>query len=115
MTLLELDKMATSFAVEIIKLTEELNTNGWESLADWVFYSGTQIGVKIARSKASWDAKDFISEISPAFTRANETLHWLDTLYDAELINWGRYELLKYKCNRIRIEISKAIKKAKEI
>ena len=114
MSLIELDKMTEFFAVDIIKLTDELNEKNWESLADWVFYSGTQIGVNISKSKVSSDAKDFISEISAAFTRANETLYWLDILYDAELISRIRYEYLKYRCNRIRIEISKALRKAKE-
>ncbi len=115
MTLLELEHISTKFSVKIIKLAEDLKAKKQDSLAEWLALSGTTMAAKISRSKGAFDAEDFISELSESMNKANETLYWLNVIFEAELINTVKYELLKYNCNKIRIELSKAIKKANEL
>ncbi len=115
MTLAELENIATKFSVKIIKLAEDLKAKKQDSLAEWLALSGTTMAAKISRSKGAFDAEDFISELSESMNKANETLYWLNVIFEAELINTVKYELLKYNCNKIRIELSKAIKKANEL
>lgn len=113
MTILVLEKMTTAFAVDILKLSNSLIDKDQDNLADWLFYSCTQIGVKVARAKATFETENFISEMKDALSKANETVYWLEIIYENEFITTVRYEIFKYKCNQIRIELSKAIKIAK--
>lgn len=115
MTMKELEKMTVGFAVDTLKLSNFLIDKEMDSLADWLFHSGTQIGVHVARAKAASTAEDFISEMNEAFSQANKALYWIDIIYENELTDRIRYETVKYRCNRIRIEISKAIRKAETV
>lgn len=115
MTLLELEHISTKFSIETIKLAENLKAKKQESLAEWLVLSATTVASKIAISKAAADIEDFLFELTEALNKANETLYWLNIIFEANHIDIIRYELLKYKCNRIRIELSKAIRKAYEL
>lgn len=115
MTIQELYDMAEKFSVNIIILAEELKAKDQRSLAEWTALSAETVVSKIKFAKSADDAEKFICELCEAMNKVNESLYWIDIIYTAELIGTIRYELLKYKCNKIRIEISKAIKKAKEL
>ena len=115
MTLLELEHITTKFSIKIIKLAENLKAEKQESLAEWLALSATTVAAKISRSKAASDIEDFISELREATNKANETLYWLNIIFETNHIDIIKYEFLKYKCNRIRIELSKAIRKAYEL
>ena len=115
MTIIELRKMTENFSVDVYRLGNEMNSAGWENLSDWFTYSGLDIGRYVARSCGCIEVTDFIEELKIAMNRANETNYWLGVIYSAEIISKIRYEILKYKCNKIRIEIAKAIKNANEV
>ena len=115
MTIIELRKMTENFSVDVYRLGNEMNSAGWENLSDWFTYSGLDIGRYVARSCGCIEVTDFIEELKIAMNRANETNYWLGIIYSAEIISKIRYEILKYKCNKIRIEIAKAIKNASEV
>ena len=110
MTIFELDRMATNFSLDVLKLGKEMNDTGWENLSEWFVYSGLDVGKYIARSAVCFEEDDFADELKKALNKANETDYWLGVIYSAEIISKLRYEILKYKCNRIRIELSKALR-----
>lgn len=112
MTILELKRKTVKFAVESLKIVNLLIDENQDNLAEWLFYSSTQIGVSISRAKAALEPNDFILEMKESFSKASETIYWLDIIYENNFIKTIRYEILKYKCNNIRIEISKALKNA---
>ena len=115
MTIIHLYNMALDFSSDILNLSEDLHNRGQESLSDWFALRGLTVGAKIAKASEASDAKDFIETMNEATLKANEALYWIDVIHEAGYMGKIKYELLKYKCNKIRIEIHKACKAAENI
>ena len=74
MTILELEKKTVKFAVESLKIVNLLIDENQDNLAEWLFYSSTQIGVSVSIAKAALEPNDFILEMKESFSKASETI-----------------------------------------
>jgi four helix bundle protein len=61
-------------------------------LSRQVLRSGTTIGALIREAEHAESKADFIHKMSIALKEANETLYWLELLYQGEYIDTQRYE-----------------------
>lgn len=67
-----------------------------------VLRSGTSIGANIAESECAMSSKDFLSKIYIALKECNETLYWLDLLYETQYITESQYSSIKGDCTEIK-------------
>ena len=104
-----------SFAFEIIKLYKYLTETKNESvLSKQILRSGTSIGANIAESEFASSDKDFLNKLYIALKECNETLYWLDLLFEAEFIDKETYNSLISKCSEIKRILSASTKTIKD-
>ena len=99
------------FALKIIKLYKHLNSEHCEYvLFQQLLKSGTSIGANIAESETAISQKDFLSKIYIALKECNETLYWLDLLYETDYITDNQFQSLKSDCEEMRRMMSATTK-----
>ena len=64
--------------------------------------AGTSIGANIAESECAMSEKDFLSKIYIALKECNETIYWLDILYDTKYITEKEYLSMKCVCDEMK-------------
>ncbi len=75
------------FAVRIIKLKQYLISEFKEfTLSDQICRSGTSIGANIREALRGQSTADFRAKMCIALKEAEETLYWLELLYETEYI-----------------------------
>ncbi len=105
--------LSQEFAVEIIKLSQQLINKKEHSFADQIKRSGTSISANIAEGNNPQSRADMISKFEIALKEASETENWLTVLKDAELITAEAFQLLYKKVVKIKILLIKSIKTLK--
>lgn len=91
------------FAIRIVKLYKHLCDEKKEYvLSKQILRSGTSIGANIAESECAISKKDFLSKIYIALKECNETIYWLDLLYDTEYLLKNEYESIIKDCEEIK-------------
>ena len=105
--------LSQEFAVEIIKLSQELKNNKEYAFADQIKRSGTSIAANIAEGNNPQSRADMISKFEIALKEASETENWLVVLKDANLINVDNFNLLHKKVIKIKILLINSIKTLK--
>lgn len=99
------------FAIRIVKLYRYLCEQKNEFvLSKQLLRSGTSIGANIAESECAISKKDFLSKIYVAFKETNETLYWLDLLYETEYLTKQEYASVKSDCEEIKKMLSSSTK-----
>ena len=99
------------FAVRIINLYKYLCDEKKEFiLSKQVLRSGTSIGANIAESETAMSQKDFLAKIYIALKECNETLYWLDLLYETDYITDNQFQSLKTDCEEMRRMMSATTK-----
>ena len=73
------------FALDIIRLYKQLQSEKEYVISKQVLRSGTSIGANIAEAGAAQSRKDFISKMSIASKEARETHYWLVLLDRSEI------------------------------
>lgn len=81
----KLADMSTEFAIQILKLTD--NIKGHYSLSNQLERSGTSIGANIHEAQYAQGKRDFISKLEIALKEASETGYWLELLYRTNYID----------------------------
>lgn len=66
-----------AFALSIIDLSSQLNTQKEYVISIQILRCGTSIGANVEESTAAQSRKDFISKLSIASKEARETRYWL--------------------------------------
>lgn len=105
--------LSQEFAVEIIKLSQELKNNKEYGFADQIKRSGTSISANIAEANNPQSRADMISKFEIALKEASETENWLTVLKDAELLTVENFENIHKKVVKIKILLIKSIKTLK--
>lgn len=104
------------FAIRIVNLYKYLYNEKKEFiLSKQLLKSGTSIGANIAESECAISKKDFLSKIYIAFKEANETLYWIDLLYETEYLTEKEYVSLKSDCEEIKKMLSSTTKTLKKL
>lgn len=108
-----LEEKSKVFALQIIKLSQELQKNNHYILSNQLLKSGTSIGANIAESIYAQSKADFISKLQISQKEANETKYWLELIYKSELMNQVEYDEIKRKLMDILRMLGKSIIKLK--
>lgn len=99
------------FAIRTINLYKHLCEDNKEYvLSKQILRSDTSIGANIAESECAISKKDFLSKIYVAFKEANETLYWLDLLYETDYLTESEYNSMKSDCDEIKRILSSSTK-----
>lgn len=99
------------FAIRIINLYKYLCGNKQEYvMSKQLLRSGTSIGANIAESRCAISKRDFLNKVYLALKECEETLYWLDLLYETEYLSENEYNSMKNDCEELRKMMSATTK-----
>ena len=107
----KLADMSTEFAIQILKLTE--NIKGHYSLTNQLERSGTSIGANIHEANYAHSKNDFISKLQIALKECYETEYWLELFVKSELLEIETAKEIYNECGTIRKMLISSINTAK--
>ena len=108
----KLADLSTEFAIQILKLTE--NIKGHYSLSNQLERSGTSIGANIREAKYSHSRPDFIAKLQIALKECYETEYWIEIAQKAGLISSEIARTILHDCGSIRRMLISSINTAKD-
>lgn len=88
-------KLSQEFAVEIVKIANELKTNKEYQISDQIKRSGTSISANISEANYPQSRADMIFKFEIALKEASETENWLDLSHKLGIIDDLKYNKLK--------------------
>ena len=98
-----------NFAVRIIKLYKYLSETKREFIiSKQMLRSGTSIGANVRESQNAESDADFIHKLSIAQKECDETLYWLELLYETNYLNDKELDSIHLDCEEI-LKIIKSI------
>ncbi len=106
-----------SFGIRIVKMVRHLlksHTYAEHPIFTQILKCGTSIGANIRESEHGESIDDFKHKLKVALKEANESLYWLEILYQAEYIDASQYESMKNDCielNKLLISIINTLNK----
>ncbi|MEO6328940.1 MAG: four helix bundle protein [Ginsengibacter sp.] len=104
-----------AFALRIINLYKYLKDTKKEFiLSKQLLRSGTGIGALVREADNAESKPDFIHKMSIGQKECDETLYWIDLLYDAEFLTQDQYNSLKHDGEEILKIIRSIIIKTKQ-
>lgn len=118
MTKEELKKRTKSFALEVIKVVDDLPNNkaGW-TIGSQLIRSGTSVAANYRSACRARSNPDFISKITVGEEESDESAFWLEMINESSLLPYERIEpLLKeaYELTAIFTASGKTAKKSEK-
>lgn len=107
----KLADISTEFAIQILKLTD--NIKGHYSLSNQLERSGTSIGANIREAKYAHSRPDFIAKLQIALKECYETEYWIELALKAGLISDAISKSVLHDCGSIRRMLISSINTAK--
>ena len=101
------------FAIQIVKLCQQLNDDKEFILSKQLLRSGTAIGALLREAEFAQSTADFINKQSVALKESNETNYWLNLLHDTKLIDDQSFRALESECKELVAMLVSSIKKLK--
>ncbi|WP_312823610.1 four helix bundle protein [Epilithonimonas sp.] len=99
-----------SFAIRIVKLYKYLVTDKKEFvLSKQLLRSGTAIGALIREAQNAESKADFIHKLAIAQKECDESLYWLELLFQTEYLSSAEYENINNDASEILKMIRSAI------
>jgi four helix bundle protein len=115
MTKDELKKRTKRFAIDIIRLVEELpNTKGGYTIGNQLVRSGTSVAANYRSACRSRSNADFISKITIVEEESDESLFWLELILEANLLQKDRLESLIREADELTAIFTASGKTAKQ-
>ena len=108
----KLADMSTEFAIQILKLTDDIK--GHYSLSNQLERSGTSIGANIREAKYAHSRPDFIAKLQISLRECYETEYWIETAQKADIISDEIAKTVLHDCGSIRRMLISSINTAKE-
>lgn len=106
---------AKKFAVRTVNLYKYLCDEKKEFiLSKQLLRSGTSIGANIAEAEVAISKKEFLSKMYIAFKECNETVYWLDLLYETDYLSESEYTSIIEDCNELKKILSSITKTTRE-
>ena len=100
-----------NFAKRIVNMYKYLTNEKQEYiLSKQLLRSGTSIGANVFESGRALSKKDFVNKISISQKEADETLYWIELLFETDYLDKQSYESIKNDCVEI-IKILMSISK----
>ena len=102
------------FAIEISKLVEALpNNRVADVFGKQLLRSGTSVGANYRAACRAKSRADFISKMGTVEEEADETLYWLELLFEAKLVVPNQIQHLHREANEILAIVVASIKTAR--
>ncbi len=109
----ELKDRTRKFSVMIIKLIEKLPKSlAGNAVAEPLVKCGIAVGAKYRLMCRAHNPYDFLSRISDCEEAADESVYWLDVMFDSELVPAADVETVREEARRLRRIMSKSRKAA---
>jgi four helix bundle protein len=102
------------FALEIIKVSKDIQKSNEFVLSKQLLRSGTAIGALIREAEYAQSKADFVSKLSIALKEANETRYWIDLIKDSSLHEPQGMVVLREKCEELIRVLTASIKTLKK-
>lgn len=100
-------KKSKQFAIHVMKLVEHLRKNKRPYfIIDQVGRSGTSIGANVMEAEHAITPKEFLQKMYIAYKESNETLYWLELLFESGYVAPEGYQRLYTECNEIEKMLS---------
>ena len=96
----KLADISTEFAIQILKLTENIKEH--YSLSNQLERSGTSIGANIREAKYAHSRPDFIAKLQIALKECYETGYWIEIAQKSGLISSEIATAIQHDCGSIR-------------
>ena len=109
-----LNVKSKSFSVEIVEMVKQSNDWRLNSLFQQLLRSATSIHANIRESEFAQSPADFVSKLSIARKEANETLGWLEILYDSDSLYESWFVRLYPQCDELVSILTASIKTTKQ-
>lgn len=103
---------STEFAVNVLKLTEDIK--GHYSFSNQLERSGTSIGANIREAKYAHSKADFIAKLQISLKECYETEYWIEVGQKANIISNESAKSILRNCGSIRRMLIASINTAKE-
>ena len=108
----KLADISTEFAIQILKLTDDIK--GHYSLSNKLERSGTSIGANIREAKYAHSRPDFIAKLQISLKECYETEYWLELFVKSDILDREVAVGLYNQCGTIRRLLIASINTAKE-
>ena len=110
----DLKERTKLFAIEVIKLVENLNRNRITYiLGKQLLRSGTSVGANYRPACRAKSRADFISKISIVEEEVDETAYWIELLLEAKAVTPEQVQYLQKEANEITAIAVTSIKTAR--
>ncbi|MBQ5452080.1 MAG: four helix bundle protein [Bacteroidales bacterium] len=93
-----------SFGVRIVRMVRHLlkeSTYAEHPIFTQILKCGTSIGANIREAEHAESSDDFKHKLKIALKEANESLYWLEILFQANYISKNEYESMNRDCTEI--------------
>jgi len=88
-------KKSFSFAIRIVRLYQFLTKTKKEFvLSKQLLRCGTSIGANVSEAQRGQSRADFHAKMTIALKEANETLYWIELLYQTDYLSKSQYTSL---------------------
>jgi len=102
------------FALRIIKAYKYLCKEKSEHvLSKQLLRSGTSVGAMIRKAKFAQSRADFVNKMSIALKEANETLYWIELLYESDYIDNNVFKSIHTEADEITSILASIVKSTK--
>lgn len=89
------------FALSIIQLYKELSSKKEYVLSKQLLRSGTSVGANIREAKNAESKRDFIHKLAISQKECDESLYWLDLLFESGYIDFDSYNNKKNEAKEL--------------
>ena len=104
-----------AFAKRIVNIVKYIDCpNKMISLTNQIFRSGTAIGALVREAEFAQSPSDFINKLHIALKECNETVYWLNLLYDTGFISEKEYESMAIDSKELLALLISSLKTAKK-
>ena len=90
------------FAIRIVKLYQYLSEKYEHIMSKQLLRSGTSIGANVAESQYAASKNDFLNKLYIALKECNETLYWIDLLYETSYLDEKQYVSINLDCEELK-------------
>ena len=90
-----------NFAVRVANLNKTLQSRNEYVISKQLLRSGTSIGANIREALNAESTKDFIHKLSISQKEADETMYWLELLFETEYLSEKEFKSIHSNCNEL--------------
>ena len=102
------------FAIRIVNLYKYLVECKKEFvLSKQVLRSGTSVGAMVREAECAESREDFIHKLSIGYKEMNETVYWLELLFECEYISEKEYESIDVEATELIKLLASSLKTAR--